>query len=81
MVLIGKNMWRYRNAAHYLVGMITAMSSQVHWTLPLVSVIFFLAYEVDEDYHISDEAFRDILEATIGFFATVTALIIWRFII
>ena len=74
-------MWRYRNAAHYLIGMITAMSSMVHWTLPLVGVLFFLAYEVDEDFHISDEAFHDILEAMIGFFVTVTGLIIWRLIL
>ncbi len=73
-------MWRYRNAAHYLVGMIIVMSSMVHWVLPLIGVGLFLAYEVDEDWHLYDEAYHDILEAMIGFFVATTGLIAWRFI-
>lgn len=69
---------KYRNVAHYLVGIIIVMSSQVHWTLPLVGVLLFLAYEVDEDWHLYDEAYHDILEAMLGFFVTVAGLIIWR---
>ena len=53
----------------------------VHWTLPILGAVLFLAYEVDEDFHISDEAFHDILEAMIGFFITVAGLIIWRLIL
>ena len=71
-------MWRYRNAAHYLVGILVALSSQVSWVLPLVGAALFLTYEVDEDYHLSDEAFHDILEAIIGFFVAVAGLILWR---
>jgi len=32
--------------------------------------ILFIVYEVDEDWHLSDEAFRDILEFTIGLYIT-----------
>ena len=69
----------YRNAAHYLVGILTAVSSEVNWVLTLVGAILFLAYEVDEDWHISDQAFHDILEACIGFYVAIAGLIVWRF--
>ena len=46
----------------------------------LVGAILFLAYEVDEDWHISDEAFHDILEFMVGFFVAVAGLIIWGFV-
>ena len=74
-------MWVYRNFAHYLVGIIIALSSLVNWVLPLCGLALFLVYEVDEDYHISDQAFRDILEAAIGFFTTTGGLIIWRLLL
>lgn len=73
-------MWRYRNAAHYLVGIITSLSSLVHWTLPLVAFGLFVVYELNEDWHWGDEAFRDLLEASIGFFVTTAGLILWRVI-
>ena len=69
---------KYRNIAHYLAGILTALSCEVNWVLPIVGAILFLAYEVDEDWHISDEAFHDILEFMIGFFVCVAGLIIWR---
>lgn len=73
-------MWRYRNAAHYLAGIIVALSSQVHWTLPLGGMALFLTYEVNEDWHLHDQAYHDILEFMLGFFVTVAGLIIWRYI-
>ncbi len=71
-------MWRYRNAAHYLAGVIIAVSSLVEWTLPLVGTAFLVIYEVDEDFHLYDKAYQDILEAMIGFFVAVGVLVIWR---
>lgn len=73
-------MWRYRNAAHYLVGMIIVMSSMVNWVLPIIGTALFLTYEVNEDWHLHDQAYQDILEAMLGFFVATAGLIIWRFI-
>ena len=69
---------KYRNIAHYLAGALTALSSEVSWVLVIVGAILFLAYEVDEDWHLYDEAYHDILEFMLGFFIAVTGLIIWR---
>lgn len=71
-------MIKYRNAAHYLVGILVALSSLVNWVLPLIGTVFFLTYELDEDWHLYDQAYHDILEAMIGFFIAVSGLIIWR---
>ena len=73
-------MWRYRNAAHYLAGILSAMSIEVHWCIVLGGIALFLAYEVNEDWHLSDKAFHDILEFMIGFFVAAGGLIAWRFI-
>ena len=74
-------MWRYRNAAHYLAGVLLALSSMVSWTLPVVGCIMFLVYEVDEDWHIKDNAYHDILECMLGFFLATTGLIVWRLLL
>lgn len=37
------------------------------WVFGIVLTILFLVYEVDEDWHISDEAFIDIREYIVGF--------------
>lgn len=74
-------MWRYRNAAHYLVGIIISLSSLVHWTLPLVGFGLFVSYELNEDWHWGDEAYRDLLECCIGFFTATGGIILWRFIL
>lgn len=75
-------MWglKYRNFAHYLVGILTAMSSLVNWVLPVIGCIGFMVYELNEDWHRKDEAYYDVLEFLVGFFIAVTGLIIWEVI-
>ena len=68
--------FRYRNATHYLVGILLALSPILHWTLPLVGITLFLAYQVNEDWHLRDKAFLDILECAIGFFFTIGVFLI-----
>ncbi len=69
---------RIKHIAHYLVGVLIAGGALAHWTLPLIGTALFLVYEIDEDWHLYDQAYKDILEAAIGFFAAVTGLIAWR---
>lgn len=69
---------KYRNAAHYLAGILTALSSLVAWILPLVGFAGFLAYELNEDWHLHDKAYHDILEYLIGFFVATGGMIIWN---
>lgn len=55
---------------HFLGGALTALVSTKFPVLGLIMAILFIVYEVDEDWHLSDEAFRDILEFTIGLYIT-----------
>lgn len=71
-------MLKYRNICHYLAGIVTAMGCLVHWSLVLGGIILFVCYEVNEDWHWGDEAYRDILEFMIGFFVALGGLIIWE---
>lgn len=71
---------KYRNAAHYLAGILTAISTTVSWALPLIGFAGFLAYELNEDWHLSDKAYHDILEYLMGFFVATGGLVIWNFL-
>ena len=73
-------MIKYTSVAHYIAGSITALSYMAHWILVPCGMIIFLFYEVDEDYHISDQAFIDIREFMVAYFITCAGLIIWRLI-
>jgi len=66
---------RYRNVAHYLAGLISALSSLVSWVLPLTGAVIFLVYELQEDKILHDEAYPDILEFAVGYFIACAILI------
>ncbi len=69
---------KYRIFAHYLVGILTAGSIIVSGVLSLIGFLGFLAYELNDDWHLKDEAYLDILEFLIGFFVAVAGLIVWK---
>lgn len=52
--------------AHCYWGFLTALVSLVAPVLSLEMFLAFIIYEVDEDWHIRDKAFRDILEMMVG---------------
>lgn len=72
-------MGRVKRIAHYLTGVLITLSVLVHWILPVVGVLLFLVYEFDEDWHLNDKAFKDILECAIGFFIAIAGILVWRF--
>jgi hypothetical protein len=52
--------------SHALLGVLIVVLTKVN---PLASILLFLAflvYELDEDWHISDQAYNDILELMVG---------------
>jgi hypothetical protein len=69
---------KYRNFAHYLVGILTAGSIIVSGVLSVLGFAGFMAYELNEDWHLHDQAYKDILEFLIGFFVAVAGLIAWK---
>lgn len=45
---------------HIPLGLLVCLLCYVHWALALAFVISFLYYELNQDMHLSDEAFKDI---------------------
>jgi len=45
---------------HIPVGLLVCLLAYVSWPLALVFTVAFLYYEMNEDMHISDEAWKDV---------------------
>ncbi|MBA7715637.1 hypothetical protein ES703_124690 [subsurface metagenome] len=60
---------------HVPAGLITCLAVYIHWSLVLAFFGAFTIYEINEDRHIEDRAFHDIL----GFLAGLGAGIIVLF--
>lgn len=52
--------------AHYVWGILIAAMSSFDPMLSAMMFAGFIVYEVDEDWHLNDKAFRDIREMLIG---------------
>lgn len=65
---------------HVLVGVLTVLSIYVSPVFPVLGFVGFIIYELDEDWHISDYAYKDIREFMVGFFATISVILGIKFI-
>ena len=72
-------MVKVTSIGHFVGGFIAALVGYyLNPGLAAIATALFIIYELDEDWHISDEAFRDIREYIIGFFAACIALLMAR---
>lgn len=51
---------------HIPVGLITCLAVYIHWSLVLAFFGAFTIYEINEDRHIEDRAFHDIIGYVFG---------------
>jgi len=65
--------------AHLLGGLLAGLASMFNPALSVLATVVFLIYELDEDWHISDEAFRDIKEYLIGLFISLIIVVVEGF--
>jgi len=49
--------------AHILYGILAALSD---WYLTLAMTVAFIIYELDEDWHLNDQAYHDLLDYMVG---------------
>jgi len=61
--------------AHYVAGAITAIATTANPIAAIIGFLGFMIYELDEDWHLSDKAFRDIKEFMIGFYVALALLL------
>ncbi len=63
---------------HFVGGVLTALAA--YFLSPALAAIMFacfIIYEIDEDWHIKDKAYRDIRVYAVGLFGAVAFLIWW----
>jgi hypothetical protein len=65
---------------HGLFGFISTVAVLISPVLPILSAALFVIYEVDEYFHLNDEAYQEIREYLYGFAVGLTLLICLRFI-
>ena len=52
--------------AHVIFGIITAIASKINIAFPIINTFLFILYELDEEWRISDYAYKDIREFAFG---------------
>ena len=66
--------------SHFLGGFLVsifAFSSKISLFLPIAIFILFIVYELDEDWHIKDNAYIDVRQFIFGLFAGGLVIIIF----
>jgi len=67
-----------RIVMHFPVGALTAFAVEVSVVLSVLLFLCFIVYELNEDFHIKDGAYKDILGELSGLFAGALALVILK---
>jgi hypothetical protein len=50
----------------------------VSWAAAWIIMLGFIVYELDQDWHIKDKAYRDLLGFLIGAYLAGVGLVIWN---
>jgi len=61
---------------HALFGFISTLAVLVHPVLPALSLALFIVYELDEEWHLNDEAYEEIREYGYGASLALLTLLI-----
>jgi hypothetical protein len=54
------------STAHIVFGVITAIVSKINIVFSIINTFLFVLYELDEEWRISDYAYKDIREFAVG---------------
>lgn len=73
---MGKIWKRLTFLSHFVSGMLTAAMSIYSVVLAILMFLVFLIYELNEDWHIKDEAWRDILSYGLGIYLMAVVFLI-----
>ena len=67
--------------AHIVFGMITSLISIISPALSFINSIIFIIYELDEEWHLEDASYIDILEFALGLAIGEVILLIYHLIL
>jgi len=66
--------------AHIVFGVMTSLISIISPILPFINSIIFIIYELNEEWHLEDESYKDILEFALGLALGEVILLIYTLI-
>jgi len=64
--------------AHFVAGLLSALSAEVSWALCIVGFAGFACYELAQYFRLRDHIDEEFLEFMVGFYVGV-ALLLWFF--
>jgi len=67
----------FRLVLHIPAGLITVAAAYLHWSLVLAFLAAFTVYELNEDAHIEDRAFHDIIGYLFGLALGIIGGLAW----
>ena len=59
------------NVAHIIAGLIASLATFINPVVGVLATVLFVIYELDEEWHLKDESYKDILEFAVGYYVGI----------
>jgi len=56
------------NVAHIIAGLIASLATFINPVAGVLATVLFVIYELDEEWHLEDESYKDIAEFAAGYY-------------
>ena len=66
---------RWYTVGHAGAGARTIFGSLISPCVTIVAFLGFMIYELNEDWHLSDQAYKDILDYCVGLYLTILVMV------
>jgi len=57
--------------AHIIAGLLASLATFMNPAVGVVAVALFIIYQLDEEWHLEDESYRDIAEFAAGYYTGI----------
>ena len=57
--------------AHIVAGLIASLATFINPVAGVLATALFIIYELDEEWHLKDESYKDILEFAVGYYVGI----------
>jgi hypothetical protein len=59
------------DVAHIIAGLIASLATFINPVAGVLATVLFIIYELDEEWHLKDESYKDILEFAVGYYVGI----------
>jgi len=57
--------------AHVFAGLIASLATFINPVAGVLATALFIIYELDEEWHLEDDSYKDILEFAVGYYVGI----------